>query len=44
MLDTTFVVPAQVPVGKRSRSDYENENEDARPSANGSGNVDVEGM
>jgi hypothetical protein len=44
MLDTRPVVPTQVRVGKRSRSDYENGNEDVRPSADGSGNVDVEGL
>lgn len=38
MLDPRPVVPAQVQVGKRSRSDYENGNDDVRP------NVDVEGL
>ena len=42
ILDSRFAVPASVSSGKRSRSEYENTDDDARPSANGSG--DVEGL
>ncbi len=44
MLDSTSAVPAPASSVKRSRSEFEEGDESARPNGNGPGHMDVEGM